>query len=131
MLDALRLRQRVRSNLARGIYERHEAADLAHWQGCASQCQHVAVHLGAVELTDLRSRAVQRWPLSAVGSLTDHLPWCSWGAGALAVPFGVRKPPQPAQGSGVLLVNTRTGACQQVELPFTQQEPLEHIRLSE
>ena len=112
----LRLRCRVRINLAAGRCSRLDA-QLPPGLACVERRQHAAIERkeSSLELhvRALSGASLHRWPLP---QLRAAPPSCwRWGSTALAVPYEASS---EGGSAGVLLVDTSSGSCKCVPLPF-------------
>ena len=128
ILEALRRRQTVRSNLASGTFVCHEV----HLPGglASADCRQHAVSKEHGEdlhlhVRDLPSGAsLHRWPLPRKRGVAGPKDW-RWGRRALAMPYCCS---QGAPEAGVLLIDPSTGSCACVSL--VPPGPVQSIKLS-
>ena len=117
MLDTLRLRQRVYTNIATGRAQRHEA-QFPRGSASLERRWHAVVDCGA-DHPELHVRhlldgtTLHRWSLPDKAIFSSSSLW-RWGRHALAIPCAC------LPGPGILLVNLGTGQYTAVPLPVPE-----------
>ena len=117
VLEALRLRQQVHSNISRGLVYSHRTNTPSEGFVSATYQQHARLRqglVGPVVLVDLRTGAeVRRVPLPGGYKFAVSGQACCWDGKVLALTTVRWK----ADSTAVLLVDTSTGVCTPVTLP--------------
>ena len=125
--DALRLRHRVHSNLARGVCLHQELRFPTDTLISLDLRQAATLDTSSLQLvfTDLRSGAVRRCPLPRPPGLAYQIGLWSWGGATLAIPYGGGHMAGPAVDSGVLLVDA--ALCTLKDVRLLGMQPGAHV----